>query len=80
MRSKLTIGFIALGMGVAIAACSSYGVNSTVNVGPNFPTSTLYASNSNQNAIGIYNIGQASGTSPKYQIGGGSTDLNGPQY
>jgi hypothetical protein len=80
MRSKLTIGFIALGLAVAIAACSSTGANSTVNVGPYFPAQTLYAANSNQNAIGIYTTNQASGTGPSYQIGGGSTDLNGPQY
>jgi hypothetical protein len=80
MRSKLSIGFIALGMAIAVAACSSYGVNNTVNVGPNFPSMTLYASNSNQNAVGIYTSAQMSGTGPTYQIGGATTDLNGPQY
>jgi hypothetical protein len=67
-------------MAIAVAACSSYGVNNTVNVGPDFPSMTLYASNSNQNAVGIYTSAQKGGTGPTYQIGGATTDFNGPQY
>jgi hypothetical protein len=64
---------------IGIAACSSYG-SASVNVGPNFPAMTLYAANSSQNAVGIYNKGQKSGTGPAFEIGGSSTTLNGPQY
>ncbi|HKU80952.1 MAG TPA: hypothetical protein VJP76_02190 [Candidatus Tumulicola sp.] len=80
MLPRLTIGFIALSAAVAIAACSSYGAGTTVDVGPNFPPMTLYASNSNQNAISIYNKGQKTGTGPAFEIGGANTTLNGPQY
>ncbi len=74
------LGFLALTMTAAIVACSSLGQTSGVNVGPNFPTKTLYATNSNQNAISIYTNGTKSGGGPTYQIGGSSTTLNGPQY
>ena len=80
MLPRLTIGFIVLSAAIGIAACSSYGANSIVNVGPNFPSMTLYATNSNQNAVGIYNKGQKSGTGPAFEIGGSSTTLDGPQY
>jgi hypothetical protein len=79
MLPRLTIGFLVLSAAIAIAACSSYG-SASVNVGPNFPPMTLYAANSNQNAVGIYTNGQKTGTGPAYQIGGSSTTLNGPQY
>ncbi|MBV8435401.1 MAG: hypothetical protein JO029_14070 [Candidatus Eremiobacteraeota bacterium] len=82
MLSRLTLGFFALSAAIGIAACSSFG-SATVGgngVGPNFPSQTLYASNSNQNAVSIFNPGQKSGTGPSYQIGGASTTLNGPQY
>jgi len=64
----------------AIVACSNLGQTSGVNVGPNFPSKTLYATNSNQNAISIYSNGTKSGGGPAYQIGGSTTSLNGPQY
>jgi hypothetical protein len=79
MLPRLTIGFIVLAAAIAIAACSSYG-NASVNVGPNFPAMTLYAANSNQNAIGIYTKGQKTGSGPSFEIGGSSTTLNSPQY
>lgn len=79
MLSRLTIGFLVLGVAIVVAACSSYG-NASVNVGPNFPAMTLYAANSNQNAVGIYNKGQKTGTGPAFEIGGSNTTLNGPQY
>ncbi|HEY1654345.1 MAG TPA: SBBP repeat-containing protein [Candidatus Tumulicola sp.] len=69
-----------LSAAIGVAACSSYGAGSAVDVGPNFPSMTLYASNSNQNAISIYNKGQKTGTGPAFEIGGASTTLNGPQY
>jgi hypothetical protein len=77
--AKLTIGFIVLSAAIVVAACSSYG-SASVNVGPNFPPMTLYATNSNQNAVSIYSKGQKSGTGPAFEIGGSSTTLNGPQY
>jgi hypothetical protein len=67
-------------MTAAIVACSSLGQTSGVNVGPSFPSKTLYATNSNQNAISIYTNGSKAGSGPTYQIGGSSTSLNGPQY
>ncbi|HZV25666.1 MAG TPA: hypothetical protein VFG00_05180, partial [Acidothermaceae bacterium] len=82
MLSRFAIAFIALSSAVAIAACSSYS-SSTVGgngTGPNFPSQTLYATNSNQNAISIYTSGQKSGSGPSYQIGGSNTQLDGPQY
>jgi hypothetical protein len=74
------LGFLALVMTAAIVACSSLGQTTGVNVGPNFPSKTLYATNSNQNAIEIYTSGTKSGGGPTFNIGGGSTTLNGPQY
>ncbi len=74
------LGFLALSMTAAIVACSSLGQTSGVNVGPNFPSKTLYATNSNQNAISIYTNGTKTGGGPTFEIGGSSTSLNGPQY
>lgn len=74
------LGFLALSMTGVVVACSNLGQTSGVNVGPNFPSKTLYATNSNQNAISIYSNGAKSGGGPAYQIGGASTTLNGPQY
>jgi hypothetical protein len=79
MLPRLTIGFIVLSAAIVIAACSSYG-SASVNVGPNFPAMTLYATNSNQDAVSIYTKGQKTGTGPAFEIGGSSTTLNGPQY
>ncbi len=82
MLSRLTIGLFGVSVAIGIAACSSY-TNATIagnGIGPNFPSQTLYASNSNQNAVSIYNPGQKSGSGPAYQIGGSSTTLDGPQY
>jgi hypothetical protein len=75
-----TIAFLTLALTAAIVACSNLGSTTGVNVGPNFPAKTLYASNSNQNAISIYTTGTKSGGGPAFQIGGGNTGLNGPQY
>ena len=72
--------FLALILTGAIVACSNLGQTSGVNVGPNFPSKTLYASNSNQNAISIYTNGTQSGKGPTYNIGGSNTGLDGPQY
>ncbi len=80
MLPKLTAGFFALVLAAGVMACSNLGNTTGVNVGPNFPSKTLYASNSNQNAISIYSNGTKDGGGPAYQIGGGSTTLNGPQY
>jgi hypothetical protein len=74
-------GFLALVLTGAIVACSDLGQTSGVNVGPDFPSKTLYATNSNQNAISIYtNDSSTTGGGPAYQIGGANTSLNGPQY
>ena len=83
MLSKLTVSFLLLATTAAIVACSNLGMTTGVNVGPNFPSKTLYASNSNQNAISIYSDGTTEsklGGGPTYEIGGANTTLNGPQY
>lgn len=80
MLPKLTVGFVALALTAAIVACSNLGDTQGINVGPNFPSKTLYATNSNQNAISIYSNNVSQGGGPSYQIGGGDTTLNGPQY
>ena len=74
------LGFLALILTGAIVACSSLGQTSGVDVGPSFQPKTLYATNSNQNAVSIYTLSTTSGSGPAYQIGGGSTTLDGPQY
>jgi hypothetical protein len=80
MLPKATVAFLALALTAAIVACTNLGQTTGVNVGPNFPSKTVYASNSNQNAISIYNPGSKNGSSPSFEIGGGNTTLNGPQY
>jgi hypothetical protein len=82
LLARLSIAFFVLSSAIGIAACSSYA-NATVGGngnGPNFPSQTLYATNSNQNAVSIYNHGQKSGTGPAFEIGGASTTIDGPQY
>lgn len=73
-------GFLILVLTGAIVACSRLGQTTGVNVGPNFPSATLYASNTNQNAISIYTSGTASGKGPTFLIGGANTGLDGPRY
>jgi uncharacterized protein (UPF0333 family) len=79
-RGIVRSAFLAVIMTAAIVACSNLGQTTGVNVGPNFPSKTLYATNSNQNAISIYSNGSKSGAGPAFNIGGGNTGLNGPQY
>lgn len=79
MLRRLTLGFAAVTAAVAIVACSSNDTK-PISVGPNFPSTSLYASNASQNGISIYPPGAASGSGPVNQIGGASTGLNGPQY
>jgi hypothetical protein len=79
--AKLTAGLVLGATALLVAACSSFGNSTGLNIGPpTDQTMTLYATNSNQNAVSIYTPSQTSGTGPKYQIAGGSTKLNGPQY
>ena len=79
MLPRLSIGFIVLSSVIAFAACSSAGINNPVNVGPNFPTDSFYATNSVQNGISIFTVNQKGG-GPAFNIGGSQTKLNGPQY
>ena len=79
MLPRLSIGFIVLSSVIAFAACSSAGINNPVNVGPNFPTDSFYATNSVQNGISIFTVNQKGG-GPAFNIGGSQTQLNGPQY
>ena len=79
MLRRLTLGFVSLAAVGAFVACSSGNTN-PISVGPNFPTASLYATNTSQNAISIYLPGAASGSGPSNQIGGSSTQIAGPQY
>jgi len=83
MLRRLTLGFAGLALVAVVAACNSSNtsnLNGGLGIGPDFPTSTLYAANSNTNGISIYSAPLADGDTPKYQIGGSSTLLDGPQY
>ncbi|MHB8148022.1 MAG: NHL repeat-containing protein [Vulcanimicrobiaceae bacterium] len=79
MLRRLTLGFVSLAAAGAFVACSSNGTN-PISVGPNFPTASLYATNTSQNAVSIYLPGTASGAGPTNQIGGSNTQIAGPQY
>ena len=79
MLRRLTLGLAAISVAVAVAACNS-STSTNLNIGPNFATSTLYATNSSLNAVAIFSSTTASLTAPSYQIGGASTTLNAPQY
>jgi len=83
MLRRLSLGLVGLSLAAAVAACNSNdatALNGGLGIGPDFPSLTLYAANSTQNAIGIYPPGTASGSGPAYQIGGANTTLSGPQY
>jgi hypothetical protein len=83
MLRRLTLGFAGLALVAVVAACNSSNtsnLNGGLGIGPDFPTSTLYAANSNTNGISIYSAPLADGETPTYQIGGSSTLLDGPQY
>ncbi len=43
MLPKLSVGFVALALTAAIVACSNLGQTQGINVGPYFPSKTLYA-------------------------------------
>jgi hypothetical protein len=79
MLRRLTLGFAAVTAAVAVVACSSSDTK-PISIGPNFPSTSLYATNSSQNGVSIYPPGTASGSLPTNNIGGPSTGLTGPQY
>lgn len=78
MPRKLTAGLIILS--AVLIACSNASSTSGVNIGPNFTSGTLYATNSTENGVSIYKVGEAAGKGPAFEIGGSSTNLNVPQY
>ena len=83
MLRRLTLGFAGLALVAVVAACNSSNtsnLNGGLGIGPNVPSSTLYAANSTTNGISIYEAPLANGNKPSYQIGGSSTLLDGPQY
>ncbi|MDE2482691.1 MAG: hypothetical protein KGN02_10920 [bacterium] len=82
MLRRFAFSFVGVvTVALAVSACgSSGGSSSTISVGPNFASQTLYATNTNQNGVSIYPAGTATGASPQYQIGGSNTTLAGPQY
>jgi hypothetical protein len=83
MLRRLTLGLAGLSLVAIVAACNSTNtsnLNNGVGIGPNVPTSTLYAAISNTNGISIYEAPLATGAAASYQIGGASTTFDGPQY
>jgi len=84
MLRRLAVGLFILACAGAAAACSSSTATPSSGgvpgIGPNFSTNTLYVINQSQNAVEIFLPSPASGAKPKYLIGGGNTQLNGPQY
>lgn len=85
MLRRLTLGLFTLACAAAVAACSSG--NTTVpstggvpGVGPNFPTNTVYVSDTTQNAVDIFAPSPGPSATPQYVIGGSNTTLNGPSY
>jgi len=82
MLRRLSLGLVGLSLAAAVAACNSNDttLNGGLGIGPNFPSLTLYAANSSQNAVSIYPPATASGSGPAFQIGGSNTTLDGPQY
>lgn len=83
MLRRLSLGLVGLSLVAAVAACNSSAstaLNGGLGIGPNFPSLTLYAANSTQNAVGIYPPTTATGSGPAYQIGGSNTTISGPQY
>ena len=78
MLRRLTLGFgLVIAAATVFAACSSTNT-STISIGPNFPSQSLYASNSTQNGVSIYPPGTATGSGPAYQLS--SSSIAGPQY
>ena len=78
MLRRLTLGLgLVMTAATAFAACSTTS-NSNLSIGPNFPSQSLYASNSTQNAVSIYPPGTKSGSGPADQVSSGS--ISGPQY
>lgn len=82
MFRRFAQSFAGLVTVVFVAACASGnagGGGTVLSIGPTFAPMSVYASNTSQNAISIYAAGTTSG-GPTNQIGGSSTQLNGPQY
>jgi hypothetical protein len=82
MLRRLSLGLVGLSLVAAVAACNSdtSTPGGGLGIGPNFPSLTLYAANTTQNAVGIFPPKTASGSGPAYQIAGSNTTLSGPQY
>jgi hypothetical protein len=81
MLRRLTLGFAGvLTAAIAIAACSSSDATQSLSIGPTFAAETLYAANVTANAIDIYTPNPKSTAGPEFQIGGGATNLQAPQY
>jgi hypothetical protein len=85
MLRRLTLGLFTLACAAAIAACSSGNTSlpssgGVPGIGPNFPTNTIYVSNTSQNAIAIFPPSPGPSATPQYQIGGNNTTMNGPSY
>jgi hypothetical protein len=83
MLRRLTLGLAGLSLVAIVAACNSSNtnnINGGVGIGPDVPTSTLYAAISNTNGVSIYEAPLATGATASYQIGGSSTTFDGPQY
>ncbi|MDQ2872212.1 MAG: hypothetical protein M3R35_03670, partial [Candidatus Eremiobacteraeota bacterium] len=59
MLRRFSLGFFSLVCALSVAACSSSDTTplssgGVPGIGPNFPTGTLYAASSTNNAVSIY--------------------------
>jgi hypothetical protein len=87
MLRRLTLGLFTLASVAAVAACSSGNttVPSTGGVpgnGPNFPTNTIYVSNTTQNDIELYPPSPGPSATPQFLLTSSlsSPTLSGPAY
>lgn len=84
MYRRLTLAFALLACAAVAAACSSGtsvpSSGGVQGVGPNFPTNSIYVSNTTQDAVEILAPSPGPSATPQYTIGGSLSSLNGPAY
>jgi len=85
MLRRLTLGLALLAAAASVAACSSSDSTTPSSggvpgIGPNFPTNTIYVTNTTQRLIELYLPSPGPSATPQYSIGGSNTTISGPQY
>jgi hypothetical protein len=85
MLRRLTLGLALLAAAASVAACSSSDSTTPSSggvpgIGPNFPTNTIYVTNTTQRLIEIYLPSPGPSATPQYTLGGSNTTISGPQY